>query len=142
MSELLILPSIEIALLDYLASVSDVSTLVGGRIYPELPAGVLYPNLTMRKLSSRAGHPRWPENVTVEVAGREHRDVANGLSTAQHICEVAVAYLNTLVNVEIGGCVITGPQATTGPRPVPDQVTPGVTNPRYIAEVSLTYHPA
>ncbi len=142
MNDVIVFPDIEKALIKYLLTVPAITALVSTRVYAEAPAETPFPVITVRKLSSRAGgSPRWLEACTMEVSGESHRDVANARAEARLVCETAVAYLNALANSTIEGCVITGPVATTGPRPVPDVVTAGITNPRFIGEVSFTYHP-
>ena len=47
-----------------------------------------------------------------------------------------------LANTTSLDAVICGPLATLAHGGVPAQVSPGVTNPRFITDVSLTYHPA
>jgi hypothetical protein len=136
------MPDIEDALIDYLVADTGVGAVVVDRIYAELPRGVVYPAVTVRLLIQRSGVPRWLQSpATVEVAGWAHRDDAHGRKNARAACETAVAAINALRNAVLGDVVVVGPIATTGPRSVPDQLEPGVVNPRWIAEVSLAYHP-
>jgi hypothetical protein len=136
-----VFPSIEKALLKYAITVPAITALVGNRVLDQSGPDVIFPFMVMRKLSSRARQVRWLETVTIEVQGEEHRDVVNATSRAELICETGVAVLNGLQNHVLDGCVIAGPIATTGPRLVPDQLAPGITYPRYVGEVTLTYHP-
>lgn len=135
-----VLPDIEDRLIDYLATVPAITNLVGTRVYAEL-VGTTYPVLTVRLLSSRAGVPRYWTDATFEVAGWASRNDANGRSAARLVAETAVAVLNDLSNRILGNAVVAGPVATFGPRSVPDQLESGVTNPRWIAEVTLPYRP-
>lgn len=141
MSDILVFPDIEAALIAHCLTVPELTALVGTRIFAEAPPGTAYPVLTLRKLSSRTLQVRWLETVTIEVAGESHRDVAGARSEARLVAETGVAVLNALSNRTVERCVIAGPVATVGPRPVPDVLATGVTNPRFIAEVTLTYHP-
>lgn len=137
-----LMPDIEDGIIDYLLTSTDLQALVSSRIYPELPPSVVYPLLTARVLSSRTGAPRWLEAVTLEVAGWSHRDLTGARKLARNVCETGVAVLYKAVNKSVSDCLICGPVATVGPRSVPDTIAEGVTNPRFIAEVTLTYHPA
>jgi hypothetical protein len=141
MTPLRLMPDIEADLIAYYATVPDLQALVDTRIYPELPSGVIYPALTARNLSNRTTMPRWLEACTIELAGWTHRDIAHARRMARDICETAVAATYQLINRTLGTSVVMGPQAVTGPRSVPDSIDPGITNPRFIAEVSFTYHP-
>lgn len=141
MSDLLVFPDIEKALLKHALTLTPVTTLVSNRVWTQVEPSPVWPFMLMRKLSSRARQVRWLETVTIEVQGEEHHTIANAESAARLVCETGVAMLNSLKNHVLDGCVIAGPIATTGPRSVPDQLAPGITNPRYIAEVTLTYHP-
>lgn len=136
-----LMPDIEAALVAYLLTVPDVQALVDTRVYPELPQGVIYPCLTCRSLISRQTMVRWLDANTVEVAGWAHRDIAHARRMARDVCETGVAALYQLVNKVLSNVVIMGPVAVTGPRSIPDQIEAGITNPRFIAEVSFTYHP-
>lgn len=134
-------PDLESAVIDHLLGIAGLTTLVADRIYAELPPNVVYPALTVRTISSRSGSPRWLEAGTLEVAGWSNRSIARARRQARDVCEIAVTALNNLVNATLDGCVVVGPVATAGPRSVPDVVSQGVTNPRFIAEVSVTFHP-
>ncbi len=136
------LPDIEAAVIAYLLTDFDLDVLVSNRIYAELPKDVVYPCVTARRISGRAGVPRWIDGATIEVAGWGHRNVPNGRREARDACEAACRALNDLANTTSLDAILCGPLATNGPRSIPDQIATGVTNPRFIAEVSLTYHPA
>lgn len=136
------LPDIEVAIIDYLLADFELDTIVANRIYPETPNNAVFPYLTARRISGRAGVPRWLDGATIEVAGWGNRNVVGARKEARDACEAAVRALNDLQNDIIDDLVLCGPTATSGPRAIPDQISPGVTNPRFIAEVSLTYHPA
>jgi hypothetical protein len=139
---MMLLPDIEHRLIEHLLTVPDLEDIVDNRIYAELPPNVVYPCVTVKIISSRSAHPRWLEAGTFEVAGWSNRQFSGARRLARDTCETAVSALHSLVNTVIGDVVVVGPVATTGPRPVPDQISAGVTNPRFIAEVSMTYHPA
>jgi hypothetical protein len=141
MSDVMVFPDIEKAILKYLLTVPEVTAAVSQKVWAELIPEAPYPCATVRKLSSRNPQLRWQETAVMEVAGYEHRDVVGGRATARLVCETVVASLNAMRNVVTEGCVIAGPLATTGPRSVPDQISPGVANHRFIAEVTLMYHP-
>lgn len=135
------MPDIESRVIGHLLTVTEVAAIVSDRVYAELPPEVVYPCITLRVISSLGSNPRWLEGATLEVAGWSNRQLASSRKGARDTCETAVAALCAMVNQTLGDVVVVGPIATTGPRSVPDQISPGVTNPRFIAEVSLTYHP-
>ena len=135
-------PDIDDAIVAYLLTDTDLQAIVGTKIYAELPPGVAYPCVTARRISGRSGHPRWLGTVTIEVAGWGHRNDAHGRKDARDACEYAVRALQDTVNLLSQDALLCGPLATNDPRSVPDQVSPGVSNPRFIAEVTLSYHPA
>lgn len=137
-----VLPDIEDAVIAFLLLDSDLEAIVDARIYAELPAGAVYPCVTARRISGRTGNPRWLGTVTIEVAGWGHRDDAHGRRDARDACEYAVRALQDATNTLSQDALLCGPIATNDPRSIPDQITPGVANPRFIAEVTLTYHPA
>ncbi len=136
------LPDIEAAVIAYLLADLDLGAIVDDRIYAELPTGVVYPCLTARTISGRAGVPRWIGSATFELAGWGHRNDANARRDARDACEAAVRALNDLANTTSLDALLCGPLATNGPRSIPDQISTGVTNPRFTAEVTLSYHPA
>jgi hypothetical protein len=136
------MPDIELAIIAFLKDDFELEDLVHGRIYAELPAGVNYPALRVRRISGRAGVPRWLDAATIEVAGWGHRADASARRDARDTCELAVRALHDLQNTIVRDAVLCGPVATFGPREVPDTLASGVSNPRFIAEVSITYHPA
>lgn len=136
------LPDIEAAVIAYLLNDFELGSLVDSRIYAEIFPKVVYPALTARRISGHAGAPRWLDGATIEVAGWGHRNDAGSRKDAHDACEAAVRALQDIVNTTSLDAIICGPIATNGPRSVPDQISSGVTNPRFVAEVSLTYHPA
>lgn len=137
-----VLPDIDDAVVAFLLTDTDLGGIVDARIYAELPPNAIYPCVTARRISGRSGQPRWLGTVTVEVAGWGHRDDAHGRRDARDACEYAVRALQDSVNTLSQDALLCGPLATNDPRSVPDQISPGVSNPRFIAEVTLTYHPA
>lgn len=137
-----VMPDIEYAVIQFLLDDPALGIVVSDRIYAELPPGVVYPCVTVRRISGRSGVPRWLDGATVEVSGWAHRDAAGARAEAHDACEYAVAAMNGISNTLADGAVLCGPVATSGPRSIPDTIKPGVTNPRFVAEVSLTYHPA
>lgn len=137
-----VLPDIDDAVVALLLTDTDLQTIVGTKIYAELPAGAAFPCVTARRISGRSGVPRWIGTVTIEVAGWGHRNDANGRRDARDACEYAVRALQDTANTQSQDALLCGPIATNDPRSIPDQITPGVANPRFIAEVTLTYHPA
>ena len=136
------MPDIEASVIAYLLTDFELGSIVSTRIYAETPHDPTWPYVTARRISGRAGVPRWLDGATIEVAGWGHRNAAGARKEARDACEAAVRALQDIVNTPSLDAILCGPTATNGPRSVPDQISTGVTNPRFIAEVSLTYHPA
>ena len=136
------MPDVEAAVITWLLDDLILETIVSNRIYAETPSKAVYPYVTARRISGRSGVPRWLDGATIEIAGWGHRNDAGGRQDAHDACEQAVRSLNELQNDVVLDAVLCGPIATNGPRSIPDQISTGVANPRFVAEVSLTYHPA
>lgn len=137
-----VMPDIDDAVITYLLTDTALGDIVSDRIYAERPESVVWPFVTAHKLSSRVANPRWLEAATIEIAAYGHRRDAHARRDAHDACEEAVRALNDLTNSTQIDAVICGVVATFGPRSVPDQLQSGEINPRFVAEVSLTYHPA
>lgn len=132
-----LLPDIEAICVSYLLAHPDVSAIVGGRVYTEIPEGPTYPFLTLLRISGRPRpQPRWLDQAQIQVAA--WGDLDNFMrEDVRDLCETAVAALIELKGTTDLG-VVTAVEDVLGPRSLPD---PETSWPRFVAEVLVTAHP-
>lgn len=140
--EAVVMPDLEAALIAFLLDDFALADHVVGRIYAELPPEPTYPLVTLVLLSARGRVPRWLDAGTVTVTGWGSRAAANGRKDARDALAYALAALNTIANTTVGDAVLCGPVATFEHGSLVDRIGEGLSNPRFIADVSLTFHPA
>lgn len=131
------LPDVEAAVIAYLLE-TDVATEVEDRIYAEIPEGVLYPFITVQKFSETDTR-HWIATASLQIGGWASRANPEPRALARDLCEATVAALHDAVGFMDGSIILGAGFTLVGPRAVYDRPT---SNPRFLADVALPYHPA